>query len=80
MNQPVPSELPGTKPITKEYTEGPIAPASYVVEDGLSVISARRGPSSFEGLMLQCRGECKGREVGVGGLMSRGMGRGWGFS
>jgi hypothetical protein len=36
MNQPVPPELPETKPPTKEYTlERPMAPAAYVAEDGL---------------------------------------------
>jgi hypothetical protein len=35
MNQPVPPELPGTKPPTKEYMEGPMAPAAYVTEDSL---------------------------------------------
>jgi hypothetical protein len=36
MNEPVTPELPGTKPPTKEYTQrGPMAPATYVAEDGL---------------------------------------------
>jgi hypothetical protein len=35
MNQPLPPELPVTKPPTKEYTVGPMAPAAYVAEDGL---------------------------------------------
>ena len=36
INTPDPSELPGTKLPTKEYTlEGPVAPAAYVAEDGL---------------------------------------------
>ena len=36
MYEPVPPELPGTKPPTKEYTlEGPMAPATYVAEDSL---------------------------------------------
>jgi hypothetical protein len=37
MNQPVPPELLWTKPPTKEYIhmEESMAPAAYVVEDGL---------------------------------------------
>ena len=35
MNESVPPELPGTKPPTKEYTQGATAPAAYVAEDGL---------------------------------------------
>jgi hypothetical protein len=36
MNQPVPPELPGTKPPNKENSlEGPMTPAAYVAEDGL---------------------------------------------
>ena len=35
MNQPVPSELPGSKPPTKVYMEGLMAPAAHVAEDGL---------------------------------------------
>ena len=36
MNQPVFSELPGTKPPTKEYTWSvPLAPAPFVAQDVL---------------------------------------------
>ena len=35
INQPDLSELPETKPPTKENTEGPMALAAYVAEDGL---------------------------------------------
>jgi hypothetical protein len=49
------SELLGSKPPTKEM-EGPMAPSTYVAEDGFLVISGRRGPWSFEDLMPQCRG------------------------
>jgi hypothetical protein len=35
INQPVPPKLLGTKPPTKEYTWGPMAPGAYVAEDGL---------------------------------------------
>jgi hypothetical protein len=36
MNQPVPPELPGTKPPIKENTWwDSMAPAAYVAEDGL---------------------------------------------
>jgi hypothetical protein len=36
MNEPVPPELPGTKPPTKEYTYGGLmVPAAFVTEDGL---------------------------------------------
>ena len=30
-----PPELPGTRPPTKEYMEGPMALAAFVAEDGL---------------------------------------------
>jgi hypothetical protein len=37
INQPDPSDLPRTKPPTKEYIhmEGHMAPAAYVAEDGI---------------------------------------------
>ena len=36
MNQPVPTEIPGSKAPTKEYIfEGLMAPATYVAGDGL---------------------------------------------
>ena len=35
MKQSVPPELPGTKPPTKEYMEGPMVPAIYITENGL---------------------------------------------
>jgi hypothetical protein len=34
MNQPVPPELPGTKPPTKEHMVGLMAPDAYAAEDG----------------------------------------------
>jgi hypothetical protein len=43
----------------------------------LSCIKERRGPLSYEASMPQCRG-IKGRKVGVGGLVSRGIGEGIG--
>jgi hypothetical protein len=35
MNQSVPPELLGTKPPTRGYMERPMAPATYVAEDGI---------------------------------------------
>jgi hypothetical protein len=41
----IPFELPGTKPPTKKvHMEGPMAPATYVVEDGFVGVSGRRDP------------------------------------
>ena len=67
MYHPVPPELPGTKPPIKKYTwrEGPMAPATHVIEDGLSDINERRGHWSCESLMPQCRG-MPGQESGSG--------------
>ena len=45
MKQTVPSELPGTKPPTKEYSmEGPMTPAAYVAEDGRVYHQWEEGP------------------------------------
>jgi hypothetical protein len=63
INQAVPSQLPGTKPPTKEYTWwGDSAPAAYVAEDG-------PGP---------VKEECQEKEAGVSGLVSRGRRAGMG--
>jgi hypothetical protein len=35
MNQPVPPELPETKPPTKVHMVGLMAPVAYIAEDGL---------------------------------------------
>jgi hypothetical protein len=35
INQPDPTELPGTKPPTRVYMERSMAPATYVAEDDL---------------------------------------------
>jgi hypothetical protein len=35
INQPDPSELLGTKPPTRVYVEGPMAPDAYITEGGL---------------------------------------------
>jgi hypothetical protein len=35
MNQPVTPELPGTKTTNQRVQMGPMAPATYVAEDGL---------------------------------------------
>jgi hypothetical protein len=56
MNQPVPPELPRTKPPTKEYMEGAMAPATHVSEDGLERHHWEERPLSSEGSMPQCRG------------------------
>ena len=45
--------------------EGPMAPATYVAEDGLLGINGQRGLWSYEGSMPQCWGMQCG-EVGVG--------------
>jgi hypothetical protein len=63
MNQPVPPELPGTKPPTKE---GPIALAACVAEDGRVCLNERRGLWSCECSMSQCRG-----------MPGQGSGSGW---
>jgi hypothetical protein len=57
MNQPVPPELPGTKPPIKEYTwrYSRLQPHT-VAEDGLVDINERRDLWSCEGSMPQCRG------------------------
>jgi hypothetical protein len=57
MNQPVPPELPGTKPPTKKYTwrDSWLQPNIYQ-RMALLVINGRRGPWSCEGSMPQCRG------------------------
>ena len=52
MNQPVPSELPGTKPPTKDYTwRDPCLQPHMYQRMALLVINGRRGPGSFKGSM-----------------------------
>jgi hypothetical protein len=48
-----------------------------VAEDALLDMNGRRGPSSYEGSMPQCR-EYQDMEAGVGGLGSSGRGDGIG--
>jgi hypothetical protein len=81
MNQPVPPELPGTKPPTKEYKRR---------DSRLQLRTSRGWPcgTSMRGealglVKVQCSsvGECQDREAGVGRLVSRGWrgGMGGGF-
>jgi hypothetical protein len=78
MNQPVPPELPGTKPPTKE---------KHGVTHGSSRMCSRGWPSrsSMGGkalgpvkVLCPSVGECQGQEAGVGRLVSRGRGEGIG--
>jgi hypothetical protein len=56
MNQPVPSEFPGTKAPTKEYTwRDPWLQLHMLQRMALWDINERRGPWSCEGSMSQCR-------------------------
>jgi hypothetical protein len=53
---PTPSELPGTKPPTKEYTwRGPWIQLHMLLRMFMSAINGKRSPWTCEGLMLQCR-------------------------
>jgi hypothetical protein len=82
MNQPVPSELPGTKPSTEEYTlEGTMAPATYVAKDDPI------GHQKEEKPLVQCRGmpgpgsesewvSDQGEEGGGGGVSEGTPGKG----
>jgi hypothetical protein len=57
MNQPVPPELPGTKPPTKVYTwRDPWLQLHRQQKRALLDINGRRGPWSCEGSMPQCKG------------------------
>jgi hypothetical protein len=67
-----PSELPGTKPPTKEYTwAGPWFQLHMQQRTALSGTSVRRGAWSCEGLMLQRRETLEewGRRGWVGGWL-----------
>ena len=54
MNHSIFQELPGTKP-PKSTMEGPMAPAAYVIEDGLVGKQWERGLWSSEGSVFQGR-------------------------
>jgi hypothetical protein len=56
MNQPVPQELPGTKPPTKEIHSGTHVSSQYVAEDDLVSHQWEEKPWSCEGSMPQYRG------------------------
>jgi hypothetical protein len=66
MNQPVPPELPGTKPPNKECTwRDPWIQLHMLQRMALSDINDRKGSWSCEGSMPQCRG-MPGHERGSG--------------
>jgi hypothetical protein len=57
VNQPVPPELQGTKPPTKEYTRRDSRLQQHMQQRmALLEINERRGPWSYGGSMPQCRG------------------------
>ena len=83
MNQPVPPELPGTKPPTKEYTHGGTHGSSCICSKGWpswpSVGGEAIGPVN---VLCSSVEECQDQEARVGGLVNRVMGkqiRGGGF-
>ena len=64
MSHPVPPELPGTKPPSKEYTwRDPWLQPHMKPRMAISDINERRGHLSYEGSMPQCRG-MPGQESG----------------
>ena len=76
INQPVPAELPGTKPPTKEYTSR---------DSGFSCICSRGWPCGTQmgrealgPVKVLCPSveDCQDQEAGVGGLVSSGCGVG----
>ena len=57
MSHPVLPELPGTKPSTKEYTSSyPCLQIHRQQRMALLGIKGRKGPWSWKGSILQCRG------------------------
>jgi hypothetical protein len=57
INQPDPTDFPGTKTPTKEYIrQGPTAPVTYVAENGLIWHQLEERPLTYEVLMSPCRG------------------------
>ena len=80
MNQPVPAELPGTKPPTEEHMEGPMALVLYVVEDGRLGHQCEKRPFVLWILDSPVFGNARTRkQEGVVGEQSKGRGTG-GFS
>jgi hypothetical protein len=53
-----------------------MAPTAYVAEDGLVGYQWEERPLVLRRLVAPVKGECQSQEVGVGGLVSRGMGEG----
>jgi hypothetical protein len=73
MNQPVPPELPGTKPPTKEYTHGGTHDSSCICSRGWPCwTSMKREALGPEKARCPSVGECQDREAGVGWSVSRG--------
>jgi hypothetical protein len=65
MNQPVPTELPGTKPSGKVYTwRDPWLQPHMKQRMALWDINERRGPFPVKALCPSV-GECQGREAGA---------------
>ena len=76
MNQPVPSELPGTKPPTKEYTRrDPWLQPHMYQRMALWDINGRRGLDPEKAPCPTVRA-MPGQGMGVGELVSRGRGNG----
>jgi hypothetical protein len=75
MNQPVPSELTGTKPPTKEY----IWRNSRLLRGWPCGTSMRGEALGLVKARFPSVGECQDRETGVGGLVSRVRRDGIGF-
>ena len=76
MNHPVPPELPGTKPPTKECTwRDPWLQLHMRQRMALLEIKGGLGPEKAQSL---CKGEWQDKEVGVGAWVNRGRGDGLG--
>jgi hypothetical protein len=68
INQQDSPELLGTGPPTKEYKEGPMAPAAYVTEDGLVGHQWEERPLGLRGFYASDWGNGRvGRREWVGG-------------
>ena len=77
MKQPIPPELPGTKPSTKKYTwRDPWLQLHMKQRMTLPHINGKTDPWSCD--VYPSIGECKDRESEEGGLVSRQSGDGIG--
>jgi hypothetical protein len=73
MNQPVPPELPGTKPPKSTY--GGIQGSRCISSRGWPCGTSMRGEAlCLVRTLCPGVGQCQDREAGVGGLVSRGRG------